>query len=520
MTRLVATLPVAFTIAVYGGLAGCTNTPCKDGFLMNARNQCVPDTLDTLDTTDTGTTTDGWVSLPDNCTAPDGLSDDPLQLVARPEDDEPQQGGPLYEMLDLAYAPTEELMYAVGQGGLIVWELQTPSIIGTFPPEGHSRYHQIELLSDGLVAVSHRDRGIEIINVSGDPSTYSVDYFWPIFGASGMAWIPPYLYVTSQDGELDTLKFKNEALTPVSTVYGLEAPWVFVIDGEHGWIADNLLGIVPIDLSDPELPVIGESVETVGGALDIVHHTNNSGQEVLYVATGSTGLQVFSVDEAGLPVAEMSIPYSNSIVSVAADEDTLWIVGHEDVAVLDISDALNPIPIGVEETQGFGLHVEAEGATGWVADWGQLAIYQVDSLVLAPSIDLSTDAPLMGDSNEVTVTLGNRGGATLNLFGATSTDPRVTILSSTDEVPSGESGEIKLLFTGDDQPLDATICLASNDPENPTLMLQLSDQSEIQSSIAYGETAPDFTLTDLDGTTHRLSEQLGHPVVLVYFATW
>jgi peroxiredoxin len=35
-----------------------------------------------------------------------------------------------------------------------------------------------------------------------------------------------------------------------------------------------------------------------------------------------------------------------------------------------------------------------------------------------------------------------------------------------------------------------------------------------------GVPAPDFALTGLDGTVYRLSEQLGAPVLLAYFATW
>jgi hypothetical protein len=35
-----------------------------------------------------------------------------------------------------------------------------------------------------------------------------------------------------------------------------------------------------------------------------------------------------------------------------------------------------------------------------------------------------------------------------------------------------------------------------------------------------GDPAPDFALEDLHGARWRLSEQLGHPVVLTYIATW
>ena len=68
-------------------------------------------------------------------------------------------------------------------------------------------------------------------------------------------------------------------------------------------------------------------------------------------------------------------------------------------------------------------------------------------------------------------------------------------------------------------PLQTTLCLASNDPDE--------SQAEVEVHTGgggvigeVGRPAPDFVLTDLDGESHRLSEHLGHPVVLVYFATW
>jgi peroxiredoxin len=36
----------------------------------------------------------------------------------------------------------------------------------------------------------------------------------------------------------------------------------------------------------------------------------------------------------------------------------------------------------------------------------------------------------------------------------------------------------------------------------------------------YGKTAPEFTLTDLDGKTHKLSDYRGKDVILVFWTTW
>ena len=39
-------------------------------------------------------------------------------------------------------------------------------------------------------------------------------------------------------------------------------------------------------------------------------------------------------------------------------------------------------------------------------------------------------------------------------------------------------------------------------------------------SVLIGQAAPDFVLQDTLGGYHTLSEQLGKPVVLLFFATW
>ena len=39
-------------------------------------------------------------------------------------------------------------------------------------------------------------------------------------------------------------------------------------------------------------------------------------------------------------------------------------------------------------------------------------------------------------------------------------------------------------------------------------------------AVPLGVPAPDFALPATDGTYYTLSEQLGQPVLLVYFATW
>ena len=83
-------------------------------------------------------------------------------------------------------------------------------------------------------------------------------------------------------------------------------------------------------------------------------------------------------------------------------------------------------------------------------------------------------------------------------------------------IAPGGSATATLSWAGGDS-LDARLCLASDDPDQPTLETPViaGDFGE-----HVGQPAPDFELPDLDGQPHVLSEQLGQPVLLAYFATW
>ena len=67
--------------------------------------------------------------------------------------------------------------------------------------------------------------------------------------------------------------------------------------------------------------------------------------------------------------------------------------------------------------------------------------------------------------------------------------------------------------------MNARLCIASNDPVSPTREIVLHTGGGGENEAIGGE-ATDFVLADLDGNYHQLSLQLGHPVVLMYFATW
>ena len=56
------------------------------------------------------------------------------------------------------------------------------------------------------------------------------------------------------------------------------------------------------------------------------------------------------------------------------------------------------------------------------------------------------------------------------------------------------------------------------DPDEPTFEITITGDQD--GNPALGTEAADFTLQDLEGRSHTLSEAIGRPVFLAFFATW
>jgi hypothetical protein len=199
-------------------------------------------------------------------------------------------------------------------------------------------------------------------------------------------------------------------------------------------------------------------------------------------------------------------------------------VSHQDLVVIDVSDRGNPVPLGKQDHNQFGLAVQAVGDRVYVGDWAFLSVWDVDTSLRSPEADLQSSEIFFYDgvgSKSLEVT--NLGADTLLLLGATLGDDRVTVAATKTEIEPGESSTLVLTFTDTRQypSLDTELCLATNDPDEPVVILPVQTTSnDGQADLAVGQPAPDFTLTDVDGNLHRLYDNLGKPVVLAYFATW
>ncbi len=457
-----------------------------------------------------------WQSLPGSCSEPAELPADPLTLVGAKQLTQEHPGEFFVELVDVELGPGE-LIYGAGQGGLVVYDftdVEEPLSLGSWPsPQSNPRFHRVEALSEAVVVAVHRDQGLEFVDVS-DPNELRLIQAAPGQGMEGMAAVGERLYVSSRDGGQLRIWDVSSPTQPVELgpISGMPENTWELIDAGDGWLyaADQAEGLVPISLADPDAPSRGTALDLGVG----VQYAAVYG-DWIYAALGGGGVAVIDRSDPSAPVEVHRISSAGSVVQVSVGEGLLWAADHDGVGVWSLEDPSSPSPLARETSEQFALAVAAEGDSAWLGDWSYLERWDLDRSISSPEARLDRSQlafETSGGSQLVQIT--NYGGDTLVLSGATAEGLDIEV--STAAIEPGESAKLRLTWAGGER-LESTLCLATNDPDEPLQKVELLAGD----TLSYlGAPAPDFTLTDLDGDTHKLSEQLGHPVVLAYFATW
>jgi hypothetical protein len=469
-----------------------------------------PESTDTdPESTDTNNTDTDSAVVAASCEAPADLPADPLTFVGK------NHPSGLVHLTDLSRDPDDGRFYSVGAGGFFMFEAtaDNPTLLGK--NDDQFERHEVEALGGGYVAVASRDLGFAIMDVS-DPDSIDAVAFVDLADVSGLAALGNVLYVLTHTGDLRVYDIGNKANpTHLLSLSGLGNPWDMEIVGARAYVADNSQGVVVVDLSDPELPVIGEAVAAAGAVQDVAIEG-----DFLYAAVGAAGIEVFSLATPDAPSTLGSFEQGASVISVDADAGYLWAAEIERVQVFDLSSPSAPLSLAIEPTDQWAMHVSAEGANAWVAAWGDFVAAAVDADSLAPDGDAGRTELYFADATEKTFELANRGASDLVISGLAVDDDRFSISVDQTTIAPGDVATVTVEFESDGEDAETELCIATNDPNEPLQYVLLATGSTGSESIAVGESAIDFTLDDLDGESHHLADQLGHPVVLVYFATW
>lgn len=436
-------------------------------------------------------------------------------------------------MLDIEAEPANGNLYLVGTGGFYVLAPRN----GRFASAGQLGdlwdgaggtggrevdFYEAEPFADRLIAISNRELGVSIIDAT-TPSQPRLRSSTALNGASGIAFSGNTMLVATYLGEVVAFDVTNpDAPQQVGAVSGLGNPWELIVVGDRAYVADNRHGLVVLDVSNASQPSLLTTITTAGGAQDIDEEGGH-----LYVAVGSVGIEIFDLANPDAPASVGLVQSGAAVVAVSAAGNIVWGATQEGLIAADVSTPSAPLPLAAQMTQEWAMNVFARGTTAYVADWSTMTSFELNTQVRAPEADVERsevyflDEPdPMGTPKQVQLRISNRGGADLVVSGGEIADPRFSLSLDRSTLPPGTAATFTLSFADDGQAVDTELCIATNDPDEPIYRVALKESSNTMTST--GESAPDFDLPDVDDDTirYRLSEQLGKPVLLVYFATW
>ena len=467
---------------------------------------------DTTGPADTTPTTDTTVGT---CTPPIPGPDPITRTDAVDLNDDVDFGGGQIHLTRFALDEAHARLYAATYVGLGVIDISTgtPDLIGSW--EGGDEYVSVAIVDDQTVAIASIYGSLVLADVS-DPTAVTPVYTAEIPEVSGLAARDGWLYVLRHDGRLTAVDVTSPA-APMArgSVTGLGTPTTLVVAGDYAYVADSDLGLVVVDLADPANPVLVGASATGGGAQDVAVDGT-----VAWLALGSAGVEAWYIADPLNPVLLASDATGGPAVGIAAAGGRVAVADHEALVAIDATDPSAPILVGDERTEQWSLHpVLTAAGDVWLAEWNITSRFTVDwTGTRAPEIDITPTTVFCPDTTN-TVQIWNRGAAPLHLAGLLPDDPRVTVTVGGDTVAPGAYVEATVVFADDGAPIDASICVVSDDPDESTMQITLTTVSAT-TEVALCEPAPDFTLVDLEGDAHTLADAVGHPVVLVYFATW
>ena len=508
-----------FLVALFG--AACTedasNTTQETGQDSGTASAAEPE--DTTDQTASGSEP-VFVEPPAGCEPPSALPQDPLSRIL----DTAGPGGRRH-LVNLAHDSERGLVFACGTPGIEVYEHSGNSLALLGDTRGKKEH--LAVVNSTTLAATSRGRsprdGTELTGMglylfdTSTPSNLSQINYTEFDDASGLAVRGSILYMLSHDGKLRTFDVSQPSNPELlHTLEGLGNPWELLLVNEYAYIADNSLGLVTVSLENPEAPVIASIASSSGGPQDLA-----LGNDVVFLAIGSAGIQAFSISDPAAPVSISTLELGGAVISVSTVSNLLWATNQESVLVVDISDPSAPVQLAIEDTPSWAMHVESLGNTALVADWKSMSIFEYEAGIVAPEANTSrSDVYFTGGSLMQQLTLKNRGGSELTIAGMAIDDSRFTVQVDRLSVSPGDKATIQIFFEDDGQPVNTSLCIATNDPDTPVEQVGVASTSSSGSSVLIGEPAPNFNLPGLDGQYYELNRQLGSPVVLSYFATW
>ncbi len=425
------------------------------------------------------------------------------------------------ELLDVE--TSGDTAYVSGVSGFFIIDVADPEslqLIGRYDSEGpNERFYQ-SAVGNGHAYGASRFEGLVVLDLGNPADPTRVSRYQPEdLAFEGVALSDTLLFAAALDQGLRIFNIAQPDTTVLlGSLTDLEAAKRLVARGPFVFAADGSGGLKVIDITDPTAPVLAGSLQTSGAALDVVVQ-----DDIALLAVGSAGVDVVDISNPASPTLLSNFDTPGFAAGIAVQESLVFVADWEGIQVVRITDPTDPQLAGWEDTPARAMGIDAEGIDSFVADWFTFRLYRS-----GPTDDPDIHLPLtginfgdvgVGESVDTVVTVENTGGALLSVSGITSSNPDFEIQPVSFTLDPSDTGELQITFTRSfESSTNTTFIISSDDPDESerSLTAQITDARFLQE----GELAPDFTLNDLGGIPHSLSDFSGQVVVLAFFASW
>ncbi len=426
------------------------------------------------------------------------------------------------ELLDVdAYGDT---VYVSGVSGLSIFNASDPTnplLIGRYEPAGspYVRFYQSAVGNEHAYCAGRFD-GITIIDLKSPTNPQFIDQHQETQVAfEGVTLDDTLLYAAARDHGIRIFNVADpETLVQIGALEGLAAAWRVVLDPPYAYVSDGAGGLKVIDVSNPTSPVLAGSLGTSGTAQDIAISGSTA-----YLAVGGSGMDAIDISDPTSPSLLYNFDTSGSTVAIAVQDSLAFLADWEGVKVVRISDPNDPDLAGWEDTPTRAMGIDAAGITHYVADWFTFRIYRYgetdDPDIHLPFTEIELGDVEVGETVDTLVTIENTGGGLLSVNDIVSSNSDFSIDPDSLTIAPSSSTDVLVTFHRSfEMSTVGVFSMFSDDPDEPnrTLRVEITDAGNLQ----VGEPAPDFTLNDLDGLPHSLSEYQGKVVLLAFFASW
>lgn len=289
-------------------------------------------------------------------------------------------------------------------------------------------------------------------------------------------------------------------------------------------VADGLAGLAIVDTTDPATPTLESHIDTRGTARRVAIDGSTA-----YVADVGGGISRADLD-AGIVNGSWDTHGSSVDLAIGAG-DLLAVANLEDVAILDVSGAsltlLATEVLGASSSSaGRTVAVDTRESLVVAAEWAGLWALDYNAAAASPDIHLSRTTVNLGKvglKKSQGIIIQNLGNAELTIDSVTVNHADFTAILDQDRLAPGAKTLLEVIFEpAEDGPVSAELLLATNDPDETTLLIPLAANQPggIQVGADF-EGAGDLKYSQYEtGNEVNVSgEHSGKVVILAYFGT-